>query len=205
MVERPAPRGKGKKVPAAPAPDDPARLDPALEPLAVPIESVTLWESNYRQGDVGAVSESLRRFGQRKPVVVQASSRTVIAGNHVLRAATALGWRRIAAVVADLGDEEATAYAIADNRTSDLAVNDDAQLSALLTRLVADNAGNEAVLVGTGYDADDLEALLKKVARDAAPEAFGDVDESLETSYQCPMCHYEWSGKPRPTAPAVEA
>ena len=31
----------------------------------------------------------------------------------------------------------------------------------------------------------------------ASPESFQLVDERLEYDYECPMCHYRWSGQTR--------
>jgi hypothetical protein len=135
----------------------PERLDPDLEALAVPIDDVHPWPGNPRQGDVGALSQALTRFGQRKPLVVQRSTGLIIAGNHTWQAAQALGWRAVAVNAADTDDAEAVAYALADNRTSDLASYDEAQLAELL------QAVGEAGLPGTGYDADDVDALLRKL------------------------------------------
>ncbi|HEY8868153.1 MAG TPA: ParB N-terminal domain-containing protein [Candidatus Limnocylindrales bacterium] len=63
----------------------------------MPIESIKLHPRNPRIGDVEAVANSLRRFGQQKPLVVQASTLFCVAGNHLLRAAQSLGWTEIAA------------------------------------------------------------------------------------------------------------
>lgn len=129
-----------------------------LASLTVPIDHVLLHPRNPRQGDVGAVAESLTRFGQMKPIVVQQSSGFVVAGNHVLQAARMLGWTKIAAVVKDLDDREATAYMLADNRTSDLGSYDDDVLRAILVEEA--RAGN---LSGTGYDGDDVDAMMMGV------------------------------------------
>src|SRR5712691_2664015 len=91
-----------------------ARIAPQLRALAVPIDSVSLHPPNPRRGDVAAVKASLERFGQRKPIVVQASTRYVVAGNHLLRAARDLDWAEIAANVQDMDDAEATAFMLAD-------------------------------------------------------------------------------------------
>jgi len=107
-----------------------AHIAPQLRALVVPLDSVTLHPRNPRQGDVAAVAASLRRFGQLKTVVVQASTRYVVAGNHLVRAARSLGWTEIAANVEELDDAEATAFMLADNRTSDLGGYDDALLAA---------------------------------------------------------------------------
>lgn len=56
------------------APTATPTIAPQLLGLAVPIGSVTLHPRNPRRGDVAAVTESLRRFGQKKPIVVQAST-----------------------------------------------------------------------------------------------------------------------------------
>ena len=146
--------------------DDPAALSPiaaghrprialALQALAVPIESVTLHPNNPRVGDVEAVAASLKRFGQLRPVVVQASTSYVVAGNHLLRAARSLGWTKLAVVIVDIDDATATAYMLADNRTSDLGGYDERLLAAILAEAAA--ADN---LAATGYDADDVAALV---------------------------------------------
>lgn len=136
----------------------PLRIAPALLPLAVPIESVELNPRNPRQGDLGAITESLRRFGQQKPIVVQKSTRHVVAGNHMLRAALSLGWKEIAANVVDLDAREAQAFMIADNRTADLGSYDEGVLTELLKELAVDDS-----LEGTGYDGDDVDEMLAKL------------------------------------------
>ncbi len=145
-----------------------AHIAPQLLSLAVPIDSVELHPRNPRQGDVGAISESLKRFGQTKPIVVQHSTGFVVAGNHLLRAARALGWTKIAANGMDLNDDEAIAYLLADNRTSDLGSYDDDLLAAILAEVAA--ADN---LAATGYDGDDVDALIRAAG---LGEVHGDPD-----------------------------
>jgi len=168
-------------------PVDHARIDAALKSLIVPINSLKLWPANYRQGDIGAISESLKRFGQKKPVVVQTGSRIVVAGNHLLKAARALRWQRIAAAFSEMTDEEAVSFAVADNRTSDLATNEDQALVDVLALL----SKREGGLTGTGYDGDDLDRLLAKLADDGAG---GSSDENeLGTTHTCPKCGHRWT------------
>jgi hypothetical protein len=68
-----------------------------------------------------AIVESLQKFGQRKPIVVHGT--TVIAGNGTLEAAKTLGWSyiEVAKAPADWDLATAKAFAIADNRTAELA------------------------------------------------------------------------------------
>lgn len=137
------------------------RIAPALQALVVPIASIELHPRNPRLGDVAAIAASLRRFGQRRPVLVQASTRFVVAGNHLVRAARELGWTEVAAVVEELDDATAIAYMLADNRTSDLGGYDDALLAAILAeQAAADN------LAATGYDPADVAALLRAAGLD---------------------------------------
>jgi DNA modification methylase len=130
-------------------------IAPPLRSLAIPLSSVELHPRNPRVGDVEAVAASLRRFGQQKPIVVQKSTGYVVAGNHVLRAASLLGWTEVAANVVELDDATATAFMLADNRTSDLGRYDDELLAAILTEA---SAGDN--LAATGYNADDVAAIV---------------------------------------------
>ena len=96
-----------------------------LKPLAVPLESLQLDPNNARahpDQNMDALRESLSRFGQRQVVVVQRTGNKVIAGNARVMAARDLGWSHIAAVVVDDDDPRAMAFALADNRTAELAL-----------------------------------------------------------------------------------
>ena len=156
--------------------NDGPRIAPALQALVVPIASIELHPRNPRIGDVEAIAASLTRFGLRRPVLVQASTRFVVAGNHLLRAALSLGWTEIAAIVEELDDATAIAYMLADNRTSDLGGYDDALLAAILAeQSAADN------LAATGYDPADVAALLRAAGLDERdPDAVPDPPADAE-------------------------
>lgn len=162
-------------------------IAPALREagLVGPIAELTAHPQNYRQGDVEAIRASLRRFGQLRPVLVQKSTLSVVAGNHTMKSATEEGWDEIARVIVEMSDEEAEAYLVADNRTSDKATNDDAALSAILERLML--AGR---LDGTGYTPDDVDDMLAAMNAipDVEPEptaaAAGVTDEGLAERFK---------------------
>jgi hypothetical protein len=135
-----------------------ANIADALRPLAQPVDTLSLLDGNPRKGDVEAVARSYERFGQRKPIVALPDG-TVIAGNHQLLAARKLGWDEIAVVFVDDDEQTAKAFALADNRTSDLGTYDNDALAALLQDVAVD----PELLFDTGYDEQYLEALLSPV------------------------------------------
>lgn len=175
----------------------------ALLPLAVDVGSLTNMPGNPRRGDVEAVVRSYERFGQRKPIVALRDG-TVIAGNHQLAAAQALGWDHIAVVYVDDDETTAKAFALADNRTSDLGSYD---LEAL-AEMMADVAVDPDLLLDTGYDVEYLDALLagaENLDDDDTLDEFDVVDpDTIKTQYACPSCGYEWSGGPQPGKPTHE-
>jgi hypothetical protein len=119
-----------------PSPDV-SHIAPALRALAVPISRLKEDAANARrhpERNLSAMVESLRRFGQQKPVVVDAHG-VVIAGNGLLRAAAQLGWTHLAAARFDLKGPHLRAYAIADNRAGDLSEFDEEVLASQLTAL----------------------------------------------------------------------
>ena len=64
------------------------------------------------------IKGSLAKFGQQKPIVVTPEG-LVIAGNGTLEAAKDLGWEKINVIETKLDSLHQTAYALADNRTSE--------------------------------------------------------------------------------------
>ena len=142
---------------------------PALDVERVPIGSVHEDPANVRrhpERNIEAIKASLNRFGQQRPIIVDAKG-TIVAGNGTYAAAKALGWSQIAIVRTNLVGAEAIAFAIADNRTAELAEWDVAELEQVLRALPADLAD---IL---DFKPEDLAAL----ERAAAGEGFlPDVD-----------------------------
>ena len=128
----------------------------------VPVKSLTMDPANVRTHDdknMKAIKASLNRFGQQKPIVVDANG-VVVAGNGTLAAADALGWREISTVSTELNGAEAIAYAIADNRTAELADWDDESLAKQLSALQLEA---DELLEAAGFSAEELAALVNGV------------------------------------------
>jgi len=144
------------------------------------VQSVSISElshdpANVRIHDdrnIETIVASLKRFGQQKPIVVDVSG-VVRAGNGTLEAAKRMGWEAIDTITTSLEGSEATAYAIADNRTAELAEWDDEALAATLEGLQLDDA---ELLEAAGFDDTELESLLAdvmgppEVVEDEVPE-----------------------------------
>jgi hypothetical protein len=144
-----------------------------IEHTIVDIDSVQAHPKNVRQGDIGAISESLKAHGQYRPIVVDKRTNHILAGNHTWKAAKSLGWTQInAGFIETKNDDEAIRILLADNRTTDLASYDDAELANLLKDLAETDDG----LIGTAFDGDALDQLLM----DLEQEPYG-LD--LETKY----------------------
>jgi len=130
-----------------------------LVALAVPIDSVKPDPKNPRrhpERNIEAIKRSLVKFGQRKPIVVRESTRTIEAGHGVWQAAKELGWTHIAAVFVNDSDADAKAFAIADNKTTLLGDWEYGFLEEALRELKA--AGYD--LAVTGFEEDELTVLI---------------------------------------------
>lgn len=125
------------------------------------VDELTYDPANARRHDqrnLEAIKGSLARFGQQKPIVVDGNN-VVRAGNGTLEAARQLGWEEIDAVESELQGAEMTAFAIADNRTAELAEWNQEVLAATLQSL--DDA--EVPVADLGFASSDMAELLKAV------------------------------------------
>lgn len=139
-----------------------------LKKFEVEIHTLSKDPANARLHDeknLDAIRSSLAKFGQRTPIVVQKEGMIVRAGNGRLEAARSLGWDKIAALVVDDDNVTATAYAIADNRTGELATWDDDVLGTIIKNL------DEELRIG--FDEKELNDLI----RDIPDVGFSDDDE----------------------------
>lgn len=86
------------------------------------VDSIYPYAQNPRLNDqaVDAVAKSIKEFGFRQPVVVDAQG-VIVVGHTRWKAAKALGLAHVPVHVADLSPEKARAYRIADNQTAQIA------------------------------------------------------------------------------------
>ena len=147
--------------------------------VSLPITSLHLDPANARrhpQRNLDAIMGSLARFGQQKPIVIDANH-IVRAGNGTLAAARALGWTHVDTIRTDLIGIEATAFAIADNRSAELAEWDPDVLSAALA---------DPDIGDLGFSTDELNEWLREpeAALDDPPPPT-DIGESFQVVADC--------------------
>lgn len=156
----------------------------------VRIDSLVFDPTNARKHDqknLEAIKGSLSKFGMQKPIVVTADN-VVIAGNGTLEAAKALGWEQIDIHRTVLKGAEAMAYALADNKTAELASWDADILRDQVNSLASDGWD----VGGFGFDLDDFEIKeleSKEGAKELSEDEFSDFD------HQCPKCGFEFDAK----------
>jgi len=133
----------------------------------VNIDDLDLDPRNARKHDaknLKAIADSLEQFGQRKPIVVW--GKTVVAGNGTMAAARSLGWTEISIVRVpdDWSSDQVKAYALADNRSAELAAWDEQVLASQLLEL--QQAEFDVELLGFEIPVE----LLQDVVEDEIPE-----------------------------------
>lgn len=156
----------------------------------VDISSLSHDPANVRKHgkrNLDTIKASLKRFGQQKPIVVDADG-VVIAGNGTLEAAKSLGWAQVAVVRSNLLGPDRTAYAIADNRTAELAEWDDEALAKTLDSL------DEELREAAGFSDDEFAKVLDQNNPDFAPVGMDDQSRLDEKApIECPKCGHKFS------------
>ena len=152
-----------------------AKIAESLQRFVRPIAELKVDPGNARrhgERNLAAIKSSLADFGQQKPVVCLPDG-TVIAGNGVLVSAMELGWSELAAVQFTEDDVAAIrAFAVADNRTAELAEWSADALTEALSRLRQQGWDVEQQLF---LAAEDLTELIGAEAAAAAGGALDDL------------------------------
>jgi hypothetical protein len=144
----------------------------------VDINSVEPFDINARQGDIGAISESLKHLGQYRPIVVNQPTNQILVGNHTWRAAKHLGWKQIAVNYVNYDEETALRVVLMDNRSADVSTYDDTALLAVLKQIP---------LEGTGFNNDDLDELLTDVSSGRANR-----NPAKTSDIKCRVLKWSW-------------
>lgn len=135
----------------------------------LPIDKLKFDPSNARQHsqqNISAIAASLEQFGQRKPIVITADN-VIVAGNGTVEAAQLIGLTDVdvVRVPKDWTADQVKAFALADNRTAELAEWNPEVLSAQLLELGGAGFDIEAL----GFDLQ-VEEVKTKIVDDEIPE-----------------------------------
>ncbi len=128
------------------------------------ISSIRPYDRNPRHNDqaVDAVAASIREFGFRQPIVVDADG-VVVVGHTRLKAAQQLGLTEVPVhVAADLTEAQKKAYRIADNQTASIATWDLELLPVELAELKA----LDIDLALLGFSEDELARIMNPALKD---------------------------------------
>lgn len=144
----------------------------------VPLSELRKWPGNPKEHDLGAIAQSMLRFGFRDPIGVNRADNFIEEGHGRLDTLQALKTQhrnppRFIRVQNDewfvpvlyFEDDALTAhgYALAHNRTQELGGGyDQAALRAAL-----EEQARYGLLPGTGFDSDDLAALNRRLSEEA--------------------------------------
>jgi ParB-like chromosome segregation protein Spo0J len=126
----------------------------------VPLATLNLHPRNYRDHDVGAIAESLKRWGPWRALVVQRSSNTILVGNGEAKAFDLLGVEKVPVRWVDVDDANALAILLADNWIPSRGRNMDPELLEVMQELREERE----LFSAAGADDDDLDALEREVA-----------------------------------------
>lgn len=145
---------------------------------SVKIDALSFDPANARkhnQKNLDAIKGSLAKFGQQKPIIVDKNG-VVVAGNGTMEAAKSLGWKNINVVRTELTGPDAIAFALADNRTAELAEWDLDPLNKTLQSLKDIDFDLGAI----GFDDDFMSSHTPEVIKEGLtdPDA---VPEQVET------------------------
>lgn len=163
-----------------------------LRPLAVAIDDLTPDPHNARrhnERNLQTIAASLQTFGQVKPIVITDEG-IVIAGNGTIEASRTLGWTHVAAVKFPNADQ-ARAYALADNRTAELAEWDLAVLDEQIAELQADADFDMGAI---GFDEKEIEALRISFDDDSDDKPHKEPTTTKKTPKPtvCPSCGHSF-------------
>lgn len=117
----------------------------------------------HPERNMEAIMDSLCLYGQRAPLVVRMENRHVAAGNGRLDAMRQLGWTKVAVSIRPMTDAEFYGFALADNRTAELATWD-FEMVAKVAQLSGELSGKMP-----GWSMEEV-AALRAISTEKKPE-----------------------------------
>jgi ParB-like chromosome segregation protein Spo0J len=160
---------------------------------SAPLAEIIANPANWRQHpklQADALSSVLAEVGYVQQVIINERSGRLVDGHLRVELAERHGEASVPAVWVDLSDDEERLILATLDPLGALAETNRDALGALLGDLAERGDALGDMLAGL--------AASVATAEVTPPEAFPEYGDDIETHYECPSCHYAWSGKPKP-------
>lgn len=147
------------------------------------LSDITPYENNPRNNEeaVEKVANSIKEFGFNQPIVVDKDN-VIIVGHTRYLAAQELGLTEVPVIVAgNLSEEQARAYRLADNKTSEFAGWDFEKLALELEQIEDIDMGDFGFIEGSDLDITDDDFLSENQIKEKEPK-----------KVTCPHCGQEF-------------
>ncbi len=130
-----------------------------LEFKEIDLVSLCLWEDNPRVNDhaVDAVAQSIRSFGFNVPIICD-QNLMIIAGHTRWKAAQKLGMEKVPVIVVEMSEAKRRAFAIADNKTAEIADWDFPKLREVIEELRSEDTN----IKNLGFSDEEIRRLILK-------------------------------------------
>lgn len=123
----------------------------------VPLDRLTPFPGNAKQGDIPKIRESLRRLGQYRSLTVRQcddGALVVLAGNNTRQAMAEEGWAEARCEIITCDDDEARRINVGDNKLGELGVTDRSALAQIMAMFEGD-------FEATGFVAPEVDELFR--------------------------------------------
>jgi DNA modification methylase len=123
----------------------------------IEIEKLHPWENNPRVNDhaISIVADSIRSFGFNVPILCDLNL-TIIAGHTRWKAAQTLGFDKVPVILLRMTDVQRKAFAIADNKSAEIADWDFPKLREIFTELKSEDINIENL----GFSYEEVRRLI---------------------------------------------
>ena len=146
----------------------------------IEIDKIIPYINNPRKNlNVDKVASSIKEFGFQQPIVVDKTN-TIVVGHTRYEAAKKLGITKVPVQIANLSENQAKAYRIADNR-----LNQDASWDTKLLNIeFNDLLSKDYNLDSLGFTTDELDTLFLKSSEDADIGLNENIEEDLDLTQE---------------------
>jgi ParB-like chromosome segregation protein Spo0J len=161
-----------------------------LRTEVVPLDQLTPYPGNARRGRVDVIKDSITANGQYRSLIVREVEHgplVVLAGNHTMTAISELEGTQARCEIIDCDDATARRINLVDNRSNDLAEDDEEALGDLL-RGIDD-------YTGTGFTEEEANAYIGDLdavpVEEISPET--KAPSKITAEYECPECGHRFN------------